>query len=68
MPGLVYDLMFIGLASDTLTHEFDGCTLSHSNGATTVRCAVPDQDALHTLIEQIYRFDRELIAIYKVSE
>jgi hypothetical protein len=68
MTGLVYDLTFIGLASDTLTHEFDGCTLSHSNGTTTVRCAVTDQDALHTLIDRIYRFDRDLVAIRKVSE
>jgi hypothetical protein len=60
--------MFIGLASDTLTHEFDGCTLSHNNGATTVRCAVADQDALHALIDRIYRYEGELIAIHKVFE
>jgi hypothetical protein len=68
MPGLVYELTFTGLASDTLTHEFDGCTLSRSNGVTIVRCAVSDQDALHALIGRIYQFDRELIAIQKVAE
>jgi hypothetical protein len=68
MTELVYDLTFIGLASDTLAHEFDGCTLSRSNGATVVRCAIADQDALHEVIDRIYRFDRELIAIRKISE
>lgn len=68
MTELVYELTFIGLATDTLTHEFEGCTLAHDNGATILRCAIADQDALHTLIDRIYRHDRELIAIQKITE
>jgi len=67
MTELVYDLTFTGTASDTATHAFDGCTLSRSNGATIVRCAITDQADLHTLIERIYRLDLELVAIHKVA-
>jgi hypothetical protein len=68
MVQLVYDLTFTGTASDTVTHPFDGCTLSRSNGATIVRCAVTDQTALHGLIDRIYGLDLELVAIHKITK
>jgi hypothetical protein len=68
MTELVYDLTFTGTLSDTVPHVFDECTLSRSNGATVVRCAVTDQDALHGLIDRIYRLDVELVAIHKVTQ
>jgi hypothetical protein len=68
MSELIYDLAFTGTASETVTPVFDGCTLSRSNGATMVRCAVTDQAALHGLIDRIYGLDLELVAIHKVTE
>src|SRR5258708_32362898 len=68
MAQLVYELSFKGVASDTLAGAFEGCDVATHHGITTVRSLVPDQPALHGLINRVHALGLELLDVHLVAE
>jgi hypothetical protein len=66
MTDVVYELTFAGTASDTLTHVFDGYSLSSDGGVTVLRAALANQAALHGLLSRIQGLGLELLEIRRI--
>jgi hypothetical protein len=59
----IHEITFTGQAGAVLQAEFDDCEISLGPGTTTLHREVPDQAALHGLLQRIASFGLELIDI-----
>jgi hypothetical protein len=48
-----YEITFVGQAGAALRGEFDDCEVTVGPGTTTLRAELPDQGALHGLMQRI---------------
>jgi hypothetical protein len=62
-----YEITFIGQAGTVLRAEFDDCEISVRPGTTTLRADLPDQGALHGLLQRIAGLRLELIHVHVVA-
>jgi hypothetical protein len=62
-----YEITFIGQAGTVLRAEFDDCEISVRPGTTTLRADLPDQGALHGLLQRIAGLRLELIDVHVVA-
>ena len=67
MPSRTYEITFSGEAGPVLRAEFDDCEVSVGSGTTTLHLQIPDQGALHGLLQRIACFRLELIDITVVT-
>jgi hypothetical protein len=63
MRSRTYEITFVGQAGDALRAEFDDCEVSIGPGTTTLRAELPDQSALHGLMERVTILGLELVDI-----
>jgi len=59
-----YEITFTGQAGTVLRAEFDDCDVSVGPGTTTLRAELPDQGALHGLLQRIAGLRFELIDVH----
>lgn len=63
MPRL-YEIRVGKLLDETWTEWFDGLTLSpQADGTTLLKGELPDQTALHTVLNKIRNLNLELVAV-----
>jgi hypothetical protein len=62
-----YEITFMGQAGAVLCKEFDDCEVSVGRGTTTLRADLPDQGALHGLLQRIAGLRLELIDVHAVA-
>ena len=67
MPSRTYEITFSGEAGAILRAEFDDCEVSVGPGTTTLHLELPDQGALHGLLQRIAGFGLELIDVSVVE-
>ncbi len=67
VPSRTYEITFAGEAGAVLQAEFDDCEVRVSPGATTLHLEIPDQGALHGLIQRIASFGLELTDVSIVA-
>ena len=67
MPSRTYEITFAGEAGTILRAEFDDCEVSVGPGTTTLHSEIPDQGALHGLLQRIVSFGLELIDVSVVA-
>jgi hypothetical protein len=67
VQSLTYEITFAGQAGAVLRAEFDDCEISVGPGTTTLRAVLPDQNALHGLLQRLASFRLELIHLRLVS-
>ena len=67
MPSRTYEITFAGEAGTILRAEFDDCEVRVGPGTTTLHCELPDQGALHGLLQRIASFGLELIGVSVVA-
>lgn len=63
MPSRTYEITFAGQAGTVARAEFDDCEVSVGPGTTTLLRELPDQGALHGLIQRIADLGLELIDV-----
>ena len=63
MPSRTYEITFVGEVGTILQAEFDDCEVSVGAGTTTLHSEIPDQGALHGLLQRIVSFGLELIDV-----
>jgi hypothetical protein len=63
MEPTIYVITFKGEAGRTVSAAFDDLEVSTKEGLTTLRATVPDQAALHGVIERIRALGLELVAV-----
>ena len=63
MPSRTYEITFVGQAGTVLRAEFDDCEISVGPSTTTLHLQLPDQGALHGLLQRIAGFGLELIDV-----
>jgi hypothetical protein len=63
VPSRTYEITFAGEAGPVLRAEFDDCEVSVGSGTTTLHLEIPDQGALHGLIQRIASLRLELIDV-----
>jgi hypothetical protein len=68
MHGATYELTFKGEAGDALAAAFDGFTLSTAAGVTVVRGDLPDQAALHGLLDRVNALGLEVLGVRQVAD
>jgi hypothetical protein len=56
-----YEITFVGQAGAALRAEFDDCEVIIGLGTTTLRAELPDQGALHGLMQRIASLGLELV-------
>jgi hypothetical protein len=61
-----YEMTFVGQAGTTVQAEFDDCEVIVGPGSTTLRAELPDQAALHGLMQRITGLGLELIDVHVV--
>jgi hypothetical protein len=61
MRSRTYEVTFVGQAGAALRAEFDDCEVSIGVGTTTLRAELPDQGALHGLMQRIASLGLELV-------
>ena len=61
MLSQTYEITFAGQAGAVLRAEFDDCEVSIGLGTTTLRAELPDQGAVHGLLQRIAGLGLELI-------
>jgi hypothetical protein len=61
-----YEITFVGQAGTVLRTEFDDCEVSVGRGTTTLRAELPDQGALHGLLQRIAGLRLELVDVHVV--
>ena len=59
-----YEITFVGQAGRVLRREFDDCEVIVGPGITTLRAELPDQGALHGLMQRIAGLRLELIDVH----
>jgi hypothetical protein len=62
-----YEITFTGQAGPVLRAEFDDCEVSLGPDTTTLRAELPDQGALHGLMQRISSLGLELISLSVVA-
>jgi Family of unknown function (DUF6325) len=67
VPSRTYEITFSGEAGPILRAEFDDCEVSVGPGTTTLHLELPDQAALHGLLQRIASFVLELIDVTVVE-
>jgi hypothetical protein len=63
-----YEITFAGQAGPVLRAEFDDCEVSVGPDTTTLRAKLPDQAALHGLLDRICSFGLELTDVSVVAQ
>ena len=66
MHSQTYEITFVGQAGTVLRTEFDDCEVSVGRGTTTLRAELPDQGALHGLLQRIAGLRLELVDVHVV--
>ena len=64
VPSRTYEITFVGQAGAVLRAEFDDCEVIVGSGTTTLRAELPDQGALHGLMQRIAGLGLELIDVH----
>ncbi len=67
MRSQTYEITFTGEAGSALRAEFDDCEVSVGPDTTTLHRELPDQGALHGLIQRVADLGLELIGISVVG-
>ena len=67
MPSRTYEVTFAGQADIVARAEFDDCKVSVGPDTTTLLREIPDQGALHGLIQRIADLGLELIDVSVVA-
>ena len=67
MYSRTYEITFMGQAGTVLRAEFDDCGVSVGPGTTTLRAELPDQGALHGLLQRIAGLRLELIDVHMAA-
>ena len=67
MYSRTYEITFTGQAGTVLRAEFDDCDVSVGPGTTTLRAELPDQGALHGLLQRIAGLRLELIDVHMAA-
>lgn len=67
MPARMYEITFAGRADAVARAEFDDCEVSVGPDTTTLHRELPDQGALHGLIQRIASLGLELIDVTVVA-
>ncbi len=67
MPSRTYEVTFVGQAGTAIRAEFDDCEVSVGPSTTTLHAELPDQCALHGLIQRIGILGLELIDVSVVT-
>ena len=67
MYSRTYEITFMGQAGTVLRAEFDDCEVSVGPGTTTLRAELPDQGALHGLLQRIAGLRLELIDVHMAA-
>jgi hypothetical protein len=62
-----YEITFLGQAGTVLCAEFDDCEVRVGAGTTTLRAELPDQGALHGLLQRIAGLRLELVDVHVVA-
>jgi hypothetical protein len=62
-----YEITFFGPAGATLRAEFDDCEVCVGPDTTTLRAHLPDQPALHGLLQRISGLGLELINVSVIA-
>jgi len=62
-----YEITFTGQAGPVLRAEFDDCEISVGPATTTLRAELPDQGALHGLMQRISSHGLELLDVSVVA-
>jgi hypothetical protein len=68
MAQLVYELSFKGTASAALAGAFENCVVTSRSGITIVRSEVPDQAALHGLLDRVQALGLEILELRLIAE
>ena len=63
MQSRVFEITFVGQAGTVVRAEFEDCDLSVGPGTTTLHAGLPDQSALHGLLQRISGLGLELIDV-----
>ena len=63
MLSRTYEVTFAGQAGKVLRAEFDDCEIRVGSSTTTLHLQVPDQAALHGLLQRIASFGLDLIDV-----
>ena len=67
MQSRTYEITFVGQAGTVLSAQFDDCEVSVGPGTTTLRAELPDQGALHGLLQRITGLKLELVDVRVVA-
>ena len=67
MHTRTYEITFLGQAGTVLCAEFDDCEVRVGAGTTTLRAELPDQGALHGLLQRIAGLRLELVNVHVVA-
>jgi hypothetical protein len=67
VPSRTYEITFVGQADTVVRAEFDDCEISVGPDTTTLHRELPDQGALHGLIQRIASLGLELIDVTVVA-
>ena len=67
MAALRYEVTFKGEAGPALRVAFEECTVSTGQGVTVLRCDLPDQGALHTILNRIESLGLELMDVRLIA-
>ena len=59
-----YEITFVGPAGSILRAEFDDCEILVGVDSTTLRAELPDQGALHGLLQRISALGLELVDVH----
>jgi hypothetical protein len=62
-----YEITFTGPAGPVVRAEFDDCEISVGPATTTLRAELPDQGALHGLMQRISNLGLELLDVSVVA-
>jgi hypothetical protein len=66
--GATYELTVKGEASPPLAATFAGLELHSGSGITVVRARLPDQAALHGLLDRVGALGLELLSLRQVAD
>ena len=67
MQARTYEITFLGQAGPVMRAEFDDCEVSVGADTTTLRAELPDQGALHGLMQRIASLGLELVSVNMVA-
>jgi hypothetical protein len=67
VPSRTYEINFVGQADTVARAEFDDCEVSVRPDTTTLLRELPDQGALHGLIQRVADLGLELIDVSVVA-